>query len=191
MRHRLVSKAAMYVDRGHMTSWKHIYLERVKNLVGQRFSSKDTSVQVIQQPPTDHALYFSPIRSAFTFHFAYQVDSIGCLTAGLGTDTKVTIHKNGALITSEEDLAVQSEFAFDNDHAWRWIALKNPIDVVNGDTLLVEIQSNFVFGAPVAESCIDGVSFTGSFRADGLPFREADKAFANLRVSHTQELVTA
>jgi hypothetical protein len=191
MTHRLFSKTAMYVVGGLMPSWNRIYLERVKNLVGQRFSSKNASVQVILQPPTDHALYFSPIRSAFTFHFAYQVDSIGCLTAGLGTDTKVTIHKNGALIRSEEDIAVQSEFAFDNDHVWRWIALKNPIDVVSGDTLLVEIQSNFVFGAPVAESCIDGVTFTGSFRADGLPFREADKAFANLRVSHTQELVNA
>ena len=172
-----------------MSSWKRIYLERMKSIVGQRFAAKEASVQVILQPPTDHALYFSPIRTAFTFHFAYRIESIGCLTAGLGTDTKVTIHKNGAQVAFEGDLSVQSEFSFDNDHAWRWIQLKEPINVVGGDTLLVEIQSNFVFGAPAAESCLDGVTFTGSFRADGLPFKEADKAFANLRVSLSQELV--
>jgi hypothetical protein len=172
-----------------MSSWKRVYLERMKNLVGQRFAVKDASVQVILEPPTDHALYFSPIRTAFTFHYSYRIESIGCLTAGLGTDTKVTIHKNGAQISFTDDLNVQSEFAFDNDHAWRWIQLDKPIDVVSGDTLLVEIQSNFVFGAPAAESCLDGVTFAGSFRADGLPFKEADKAFANLRVSLSQELV--
>ena len=171
-----------------MTSWKRIYVERMKSLVGQRFAAKEASVQVIMQPPTDHALYFSPLRTAFTFLYAYSIEGIGCLTAGLGTETKVSIQKNGAEIVSANDLRVQSEFSFDNDHAWRWINLKNAIDVVSGDTLVVEIQSNFVFGAPVAESCLDGVSFTGSFRADGLPFREADKAFANLRVSLTHEL---
>ncbi|MFY8052145.1 MAG: hypothetical protein ACOVP2_05985 [Armatimonadaceae bacterium] len=179
----------MYVVGGLMTSWKRIYVERMRSLVSQRFATKDASVQVITQPPTDHALYFSPLRTAFTFHYAYSIESIGCLTAGLGTETRITIHKNGAEIVSAKDLKIQSEFSFDNDHAWRWIALKNAIDVVSGDTLVVEIQSNFVFGAPGAESCLDGVTFTGSFRADGLPFREADRAFANLRVHMTQGLV--
>ena len=172
-----------------MTSWKRIYLERMKNLVAQRFAPKSSSVQVILQPPTDHALYFSPLRTAFTFHYSYRIESIGCLTAGLGTETKLSIHKNGTQISADADLEVPSEFSFDNDHVWRWITLSNPIDVVSGDTLLVEVQSNFVFGAAVAESCLDGVTFTGSFRADGLPFREADKAFANLRVSICQDLV--
>ena len=170
-----------------MTSWKRVYLERMKNLVGQRFAPNSTSVQVITEPPTDHALYFSPLRTSFTFHYAYRIESIGCLTAGLGTETKLSIHKNGTQV----NFGVASEFSFDNDHAWRWITLKNPIDVVSGDTVLIEIQSNFVFGAAVAESCLDGVTFTGSFRADGLPFREADKAFANLRVSISQDLVAA
>lgn len=172
-----------------MTSWKRNYLERMKSLVSQRFAAKEASVQVIMQPPTDHALYFSPLRTTFSFHYAYSVESIGCLTAGLGTQTKISIHKNGAQIVTSNDIPVQSEFSFDNDHAWRWIGLKNAIDVVSGDTLVVEIQSNFIFGAPNAESCLDGVSFTGSFRADGLPFREADKAFANLRMNLCHELV--
>ena len=182
------SSLGIYVAGGFMTSWKRIYVERMKSLVGQRFVVKDETVPVIRQPPTDHALYFSPLRTAYTFHYSYRIEGIGCLTAGLGTETQISIHKNGAQIVSPSDLRVPSEFAFDNDHAWRWIQLKNPIDVVSGDMLLVEIQSNFVFGAPVTESCLDGVSFTGSFRADGLPFREADKAFANLRVSMTKDL---
>lgn len=172
-----------------MTSWKRIYVERMKSLVSQRFAAKEASVQVIMQSPTDHSLYFSPLRTAFTIHYAYNIEAIGCLTAGLDTETKISIQKNGAEIVSAHGLRVQSEFSFDNDHAWRWISLAKPINVVSGDTLVVEIQSNFVFGAPVAESCLDGVSFTGSFRADGLAFREADKAFANLRVSLTHELM--
>ncbi len=172
-----------------MTSWKRFYVERMKDLVGQRFATKDASIQVIPQPPTDHALYFSPLRTAFTFHYGYRIESIGCLTAGLGTETRISIHKNGKQIVTANDIRVESEFSFDNDHSWRWITLQSPIDVVSGDTLVVEIQSNFVFGAPVAESCLDGVTFAGSIRADGLPLREADKAFANLRVSLSQELV--
>ena len=187
--HSLLTVAGVYVAGGTMTSWKRIYLERMKILVAQRFAPKRKSVQVILQPPTDHALYFSPLRTAFTFHYSYRIESIGCLTAGLGTETKLSIHKNGTQISADADLEVPSEFSFDNDHVWRWITLSNPIDVVSGDTLLVEVQSNFVFGAAVAESCLDGVTFTGSFRADGLPFREADKAFANLRVSVCQDLV--
>lgn len=189
--HSLSVTAGVDVVGGIMTSWNRVYLERMKNLVGQRFAPKSTSVQVITEPPTDHALYFSPLRTSFTFHYAYRIESIGCLTAGLGTETKLSIHKNGTQVNFGVDLEVPSEFSFDNDHAWRWITLKNPIDVVSGDTVLIEIQSNFVFGAAVAESCLDGVTFTGSFRADGLPFREADKAFANLRVSISQDLVAA
>ena len=172
-----------------MSSWKQFYVERMKDIIGQRFATKDASVQVILQPPTDHALYISPLQTTYSFHFGYRIESVGCLTAGLGTETKISIHKNGKLIVAASDIKVESEFTFDNDHSWRWIPLQNPIDVVSGDTLVVEIQSNFVFGAPVAESCLDGVTFTGSIRADGLPLREADKAFANLRVNIIQERV--
>jgi len=131
-----------------MSSWKRIYVERMKSLAGHRFAIKEASVQVILQPPTDHALYFSPLRTAFTFHYSYSIQAIGCLTEGLGTETKISIQKNGAEAVSARDLRVQSEFSFDNDHALRWIPLKSVIKVVSGDTPVVEVQSKFVFGAP-------------------------------------------